>query len=180
MPEKKKRIRIQGRAVPIPAGYTITLDELRAVTGLSDKRHRQLADEGVYPMPINSCFKSPETWHGLVQYYKEMGQKKADSKALKDKKTEAEIVNLALEKERRELDIAQQKKQLISADEIKASVAAICAQIKDTISFKMMDQIPVLCEGKSASDIRDVCQEQFLEVCATMQAWAKKHGADKL
>jgi hypothetical protein len=50
---------------------TISGAELCAFTGLTDRRHRQLADDGFFPPPINGDYPMPDTIRGLFRYYRE-------------------------------------------------------------------------------------------------------------
>lgn len=51
---------------------TITSDQLCALTGLTDRRHRQLAKEGYFPPPKMSKYSFVPTLKGMFRYYREM------------------------------------------------------------------------------------------------------------
>jgi hypothetical protein len=51
---------------------TITADALAKLTGLTDRRHRQLAKAGFFPPPVRGCYLQAETLTGLFKYFREM------------------------------------------------------------------------------------------------------------
>ena len=53
------------------ANETIHADRLSALTGLSDRRHRQLAKEGFFPAPVRGHYQTDATLSGLFRYYRE-------------------------------------------------------------------------------------------------------------
>lgn len=50
-------------------GPTITAEELCALTGLTDRRHRQLARVGYFPPPLRAGYERHKTIAGLYQYF---------------------------------------------------------------------------------------------------------------
>lgn len=50
---------------------TITADKLCALTGLTDRRHRQLAKAGYFPPPKNAEYDLALTVKGLFDYYRQ-------------------------------------------------------------------------------------------------------------
>src|SRR4051812_5638935 len=54
------------RARPV----TVDKDELRNISGLSDQRHRQLANEGCFPAPIRGRYDLRSAATGLIRYFK--------------------------------------------------------------------------------------------------------------
>lgn len=55
---------------------TVNKDELRELTGLSDQRHRQLAEEAHFPAPIKGRYLLKETAAGIIRYFKELHQRR--------------------------------------------------------------------------------------------------------
>ena len=70
------------------------------LTGLTDRRHRQIAAEGYYPPPDRGRYRIKETLIGLFRYYREQLHKKEDNLATERKKyTIARREKLELETE---------------------------------------------------------------------------------
>lgn len=80
------------------APQTIAADKLCVLTGLTDRRHRQLADEGYFPHPKESQYVLVPTIQGMFRYYRELKDKaKGRLTELKELKTEREAERLRLE-----------------------------------------------------------------------------------
>src|SRR6185369_16937639 len=60
----------------------ISSDKLCELTGLTDRRHRQLAKEGWFPNPLKGEYQKEKTVAGLFKYFREQLSKK-DNKARK-------------------------------------------------------------------------------------------------
>lgn len=50
---------------------TISAEKLCALTGLTDRRHRQLAREGYFPSPSKGLYQLTPTIAGIFRYYRE-------------------------------------------------------------------------------------------------------------
>jgi hypothetical protein len=55
---------------------TIEADKLCHLTGLTDRRHRQLAKEGYFPPPLRGKYQLIRTLQGLFRYYREVQVKR--------------------------------------------------------------------------------------------------------
>lgn len=144
---------------------TITAEKLCALTGLTDRRHRQLAGEGYFPPPIKGVYQLTPTISGMFRYYREANQRitrsLAEDKSLKTKR-EIELL---------ELKIAQQQKRLAPIERVQAVWDSSCAGIRQAIiaaniSEQARDEIfgnirkiepedylsPEDCEGVSSDD----------------------------
>lgn len=83
----------------------ITADELCALTGLTDRRHRQLAKDGFFPPPEGSAYQTIPTLRGLFQHYRAINENRTDLAGEKLGKIAAErrLAELQLARERREV-----------------------------------------------------------------------------
>jgi len=52
------------------AEQTITSEKLCALTGLTDRRHRQLAKDGWFPPPIRGEYQLSPTVKGILKFYR--------------------------------------------------------------------------------------------------------------
>lgn len=79
----------------------ISSDRLAALTGLTDRRHRQLAKEGYFPEPERGQYELAPTLRGLFKFYREVRQKDTGNQAAeKLRKTKEGADKLALENEK--------------------------------------------------------------------------------
>ena|SRR3990167_899566 len=58
---------------------SLTAEKLCALTGLTDRRHRQLASAGYFPPPIKGRYQAGKTIAGLFTYFRQQLTKKDDS-----------------------------------------------------------------------------------------------------
>jgi hypothetical protein len=102
-------------------------DKLRTITGLSDQRHRQLANEGHFPAPIRGHYQVEATCAGIIRYFKELHQRR--DKTLGQKR-ERKLDN---ENELLEIEIAERSAQLIPVDEMVARLTPAIGSMRQRI-----------------------------------------------
>lgn len=71
-----------------PGRGQVAAAALEALTGLTDRRHRQLAKAGYFPPPVRGVYELAPTLRGLFRYYREAAHGGA---ALRERKMEEEI-----------------------------------------------------------------------------------------
>jgi hypothetical protein len=106
---------------------TIDAEKLCALTGLTDRRHRQLAKEGYFPTPVRGLYQLTATIAGMFRYYRESYQK-LNRTLVDDKQTK-----LRKEIELLELKIAEQQKQLVPVSEVDRVWQAVTAAVRQTL-----------------------------------------------
>ena len=97
------------------APQTITAEKLCALTGLTDRRHRQLAAEGYFPPPIKSVYQLAPSVQGLFRYYREMRQRDKGDLAVE------QLAKVKAERQAVELDLAAKQKttvQLVDVEHV--------------------------------------------------------------
>jgi len=63
---------------PPATGNTLSAEQLCSFTGLTDRRHRQLAAAGYFPSPIGGRYQTGYTLLGIIRYQRELLGKKTD------------------------------------------------------------------------------------------------------
>lgn len=63
---------------------TISAEKLTALTGLTDRRHRQLAQAGFFPPPVKGQYRMAATIQGMFRHYR---QSLTDRDALREAQT---------------------------------------------------------------------------------------------
>ena len=74
MPKKKVAEEVVAVDAQLTAGVPelfLGAKQLVNITGLSDRRHRQLADEGFFPAPMDGKYSMEPTLRGICRYYRE-------------------------------------------------------------------------------------------------------------
>jgi hypothetical protein len=85
---------------------TIAGQALTALTGLTDRRHRQLAKDGFFPEPVRGEYQLTATIKGVVTYYRDSRQRTTKGMAeerLREPRERADSLALANARERGEL-----------------------------------------------------------------------------
>lgn len=84
-----------------PMPETISAAKLSALTGLTDKRHRQLAAEGFFPAPVEGEYEMVPAIRGLFRHYKEWVHRRGADIAKDDKtRLETELLRMKIEETR--------------------------------------------------------------------------------
>jgi len=81
---------------------TLSAERLCLLTGLTDRRHRQLAGEGYFPPPIKGQYQITPTMQGMFRYYREQqnkGSSEFNLERLRKTRAEANLAEIRLAKE---------------------------------------------------------------------------------
>lgn len=134
---------------------TIHADKLCALTGLSDRRHRQLAKAGYFPPPKQSEYQLAPTIKGMFQYYRELGQRKTE--------TDEHIKGERL----RKLKLANDAyaRDMIPADEVRRDVTRGFTELKSQL-LVIPRQLEMACG-------REVAERVEKEVIAVLDLMAR-------
>jgi len=99
---------------------TIHADKLCALTGLTDRRHRQLSKAGYFPPPVLSEYQLAPTIKGMFQYYREQKAKNGtnDDRIKKGRANRLEIQNKILTRD------------LIPLEEVRRDVTRAFTELK--------------------------------------------------
>ena len=120
---------------------TLTTEELRELTGLTDRRHRQLAEAGHIPQPTNGKWKTVATIQGLLRFYRSSHESKTGKAS-----------DLKLERERhrvrREKVLADEAEGKVIGFESAKRVFGLCAAKVKTRVLAAASKLAPLCEGK--------------------------------
>lgn len=125
----------------------IEAEKLCLLTGLTDRRHRQLAEQGWFPAPRDSEYLLVPTLQGMFRYYREAGQR--------EKKNLVELKAGKLERENKKLDleIAVTEKKMIAVKEVDALLLHI-ATLQKTILYQALErEMPAKGAGRSAGEL---------------------------
>jgi hypothetical protein len=112
---------------PESASGLISGATLCELSGLTDRRHRQIAAEGFFPPPVRGQYQLRASVAGLFRYYRELQVKRGANLA---QKRERKIDN---ENTLLELEIAREEGQSVSVDEMVARLTPACAAMRTRI-----------------------------------------------
>lgn len=139
----------------MPDPQTIDADKLCALTGLTDRRHRQIADQGFFPPPTKGKYQLTPTIAGMFKYYREAYQRATQS-LVEDKQ-----VKLKREIELLELKIAEQQKKLVPVVMVERVWTGIANAIRQTI---IASDIHENSKKELSEKIRAIDPEEYCDV----------------
>lgn len=143
---------------------TISAEKLCALTGLTDRRHRQIAKEGFFPPPIKGQYQLAQTLQGLFRYYREMGEYK---KNRKEKIDEEKHRKLKLENDETE-------GRLTDTNKLAEMVAPSLAEVRDLLYQKITVELPVSLSGVDVATGRMIATRIAGELLAKWQGVFKR------
>ena len=144
---------------------TITATQLCALTGLTDRRHRQLAQGGHFPAPIKGVYLLAPTVRGLFDYYRCL-----NDNDIKRKKTEEEHRKLKLLNDHKEA-------KLIPVQVVKESVGRILARVDQILEAKLSNEYPSAVAGMDVPKARTYGKRLGDQIRAEMQKLASEWKA---
>jgi hypothetical protein len=141
----------------------ISSKKLASITGLTDRRHRQLADQGYFPAPIRGLYETTATLSGLFRYYHELARKKNDK--LKQEQT-------ALTKARRERaeeELAILRGEYVRISELGPSLRNFALQQRATLQRKLEIELGPRLPGKTYPEIQKDLADLVDQICKIME-----------
>lgn len=160
-----------------PRPGTIASDKLCELTGLTDRRHRQIAAEGFFPPPTQGAYDATKTLAGLFRYYREQLHKKEDSLASERKK-----LSIA-RREKLEVETAKLKGELIDRAEIGPYLRNLANNQRATLQNKLENELSLKLAGQDPIEIRRRMATAVDELCAIYQQgirhWLAESPVDK-
>lgn len=106
---------------------TLSAEKLCELSGLTDRRHRQIAAEGFFPPPIKGQYQANSTIRGLLRYYREMTQRSGSGiKQKREAKLDKEV-------ELMDMDIAERKGHLISVDDMEQRLRPMLIAVRQKV-----------------------------------------------
>lgn len=162
-------------AAAVP-GKTISADRLCQLSGLTDRRHRQLAKQGFFPPPFKSDYQEDATLIGLFRYLRE----RADGVA---KKREA-LMDEELRAKKRENDL--EEGLMVQTSALIEKFRPVAQRIKDSLRQKLVNEYPMAVAGLDVPQARIFgmrLEEEILKTWAGFfEGWKnepQRHGDTK-
>ena len=132
---------------------TISAEKLCEFTGLTDRRHRQLAKSGYFPPPLNGEYQLAPTIRGLFKHFREMLDKKDNTVEQERQK----YLRARREKTEIERDILQRK--YYPRAEVVRALRSAGAALKSTLSGKARNEIPQKLLGLTVPEMLPVMEQ---------------------
>ena len=151
---------------------TISGDKLTELTGLTDRRHRQLADEGWIPKPDRGEYRFAATIRGILKFYRESNERaKGDLASEK-------LLKLRTERQIAELKLEEQRGEVISLAEMGEFIGRLSAKWEQLLKLKLEVEAPAKVIGKGIVEVRRemrTLHDEMREICnAGLDEWKPK------
>jgi hypothetical protein len=151
----------------------LSAEELCSWTGLTDRRHRQLASAGYFPPPVGGVYQFGKTVSGMIRYYQEQADK-AKGGIMELRQANLEKQNLRLD-----IEIARIEGELIEKREVRETFMRIELLMKAIFFAALEQELPARAVGKTAEEIRLIARDIGDRVCECFQngddQWHEKH-----
>lgn len=147
---------------------TITSDELREITTLTERRHQQIADEGFFPAPVDGKYQLVPTMAGMIRFYREHNQRmKGRAGEAKDEKTRKESRLL-------DLKIAKEERKTANIADVDALHLHLSTFVKTILYQRLSREMGPKCAGKTAEEINIFGRAAAGEICELL-----RHGIEQ-
>ncbi len=140
------------------SGGTITAAQLCAITGLTDRRHRQLAQGGYFPPPINGVYQA-KCLLGIIKYQRELIAKKSDVL-----RKEQEAYTRA-KREMAQEELAQFRGKYVLKDEIGPALRNVSLHQRAVLCRVLEQEMGPNLVGKTTIEVMARVREAVDQVC---------------
>jgi hypothetical protein len=138
---------------------TISAEQLCSYTGLTDRRHRQLAAAGYFPPPIMGRYQAGKTLLGIIRYQRELIQKKSNKLAREQQ---------ALTKAKREMaqeELAEFRRKYVPKEEIGPHLRNLSLNQRAALQRKLEQELAPKLAGLTTLEIIEKVKAAVDEVC---------------
>lgn len=132
-------------------------------TGLTDRRHRQLAEEGWFRPPVKGFYELADVAKGLVRYFSEEAHKKGDSEAAARKR------KLLLNGDKIEEELKIIRGEYVKTSDIGPALRNLSLQQRAVLQRKLEGEIGPKIANRSWEEIRPQMQGLVDELCGIMR-----------
>jgi hypothetical protein len=153
---------------------TISSEHLESLTGLTDRRLRQLAKAGYFPAPNRGHYQQVATIRGMFKYYREDHNHSA--KTLND----AKLTKLRADAEMAQLKLAEAKRDVIRRDVVSTFLRSWVAKFDLLLTAEMENNLPPVLLGQPIDMMRDEmrqCHDRLRQATQRgMVQWDEQHS----
>jgi phage terminase Nu1 subunit (DNA packaging protein) len=132
---------------------TLSAEQMEALTGLTERRLRQLAKAGYFPPPVRAQYQQAATIRGLFKYYREDHNQAA--KTLNG----AKLTKLKADAEMARIKLAEAKREVIDRDLVANYLKSWVAKLDLLLTAEMENNIPNLVLGQPIDEVRREMRE---------------------
>ncbi len=138
---------------------SISSEQLCAITGLTDRRHRQLATAGYFPPPIQGRYQAGATLLGVIKYQRALIQKKSNKLA------KEQLALTKAKRERAQEDLAEFRGQYVAKADIGPALRNISLHQRAVLQRKLEQELGPNLAGLTTLEILARIKQAVDEVC---------------
>lgn len=140
-----------------PNPQELTGAQLCEITGLTDRRHRQLADEGYFPPPIKGIYQFLPTLKGVVAYLRDQANKAESTYE------EERLLKLKADRRMAELELQKRRKEALDAVAVFAEWENVLTSIRQKLMSLPSKISPRLAYMSDQPDIEAELEREVME-----------------
>jgi hypothetical protein len=148
---------------PGPQWPSLRADELRTLTGLTDRRHRQLADQGYFRPPVRGVY-GPDVVAGLFRYFADQLHKKNDKLALE----QYELTKAKRETVQEELALLRE--QYVLKSDIGPALRNLSLHQRAVLQRKLENELAPTLSTLKTVEILERIRRAVDDICAVFRA----------
>lgn len=137
----------------------LSAEKLCAITGLTDRRHRQMATAGYFPPPIKSRYQGGPTLVGIIRYQREQLAKR-DDRLVQEQTAYMQAKRLLAEEE-----LAQCRKQNVPVSLLAPALRNISLHQRSVLQAKLEQQLAPQLSGLTTIEILEKVRSAVDEIC---------------
>lgn len=150
-----------------PFADGISAAELSSLTGLTDRRHRQLAGEGYFRPPIRGAY-GPDVVPGLFKYFQEQARKKNTELA------QEELKLTTAKRKTCERELAILDGEFVETKQIGPILYNVSLNQRSVLQQKIERELAPSLEGLKTKEILTRCAAVVDEVCKIFREGTKE------
>jgi hypothetical protein len=135
------------KAAPKP-GYTTT-EQIRALTGYTERHLRDLAKAGWFPKPEHGLYQTNATIKGLFDYHRDQLSKKDDT----EKKARAAYWET--KRQREAFEFEQEQGAWVKLSELNSTTRNVCLHLAAALRRKLELELPGRLRNKTEIEMRE-------------------------
>lgn len=148
---------------------TITAEKLCILTGLTDRRHRQIAKQGYFPAPIKSQYQLTPTLQGMFKYYRELGEAKKNKRDAIDSEKHRKL----------KLENDETEARLTDTEKLAGQVAPMLQKFRDLIYARCEQDMPIAMAWVDVAQGRILGRRYAGDLMDSLKAIFAELGGDK-
>lgn len=140
----------------------ISAEKLSLLTGLTDRRHRQLAADGWFPRPERGQYELVKTLQGMFRFYREAQLN------TRDRINELKAGKLQRETEKIELEMQRMSGATVKFSEVNDFMFQVAVKQKLLLYQRLHKQMPARANGLNASELSVLGRTMADAICEIM------------